>query len=244
MYLKALKISALVLLSILMLTGCMPAQTASFKEEEIEFVQFNEPKEGQETAVITTSMGTITMILFEKEAPNTVEHFKRLIKDGYYNNKEILTQSKAKTIITGALNEDGSGGKLLTDDKKPIKCETNQNLWHFSGAVSVLGYEKNKFSKTILSDSKFFIIGNAEASSKLVSDMEKYEYPKKVIDKYMEKGGLPQYTGKYTVFGQVIDGIEIVNKISSVKVDEETNKPLEKIVIEKIELSKYTKDKK
>lgn len=219
----------------------MPSQATGIKDEDIDFIQLKEPVDGQETAEITTSLGKITMILFEEQAPNTVAHFKRLVKEGYYNNKDLFIEKDVNTFITGAEDDKGARGKVATDDKKAIECEVSPNLWHFSGAVSVLGYDKSKFSKKVLSDSRFFMIGDVKATSELVTEMEKYDYPQKVIDAYKENGGLPQYTGTYTVFGQIIEGKDIVNQITKLAIDAETKKPVDDVKIIKIELSKYKK---
>lgn len=243
MFLKTLKLVSVFLVSMLVMTGCLPSQTAPISNEDIDFVQLKEPVDGQETAVITTTHGTITMLLFEEQAPNTVANFKQLIKNGFYNDKQIFIEQNAKTFVTGASDENGASGEVAIGDKKPIVCETTPNLWHFSGAVSVLGYEKNKLSKTFLSDSRFFIIGDVPAQTELINEMQEYNYPTKVIDAYKEHGGLPQYTGAYTVFGQVIEGLDVVNKISQLEHDSETKIPVEDVRILKIELSTHQASK-
>lgn len=238
---KFIKITSLLLISAFMMTGCMAPEATGLDEESIEFVQFNEIKEGQETAVIETSIGTIKMVLFENEAPKTVAHFKKLIKSGFYNDKEIFINPEFKAFITGAIDETGTKGEIINDDKKPIVCEVTPNLWHFSGAVSVLGYEKNKMSKDMLSDSRFFIVDDIKATTEMATQMEEYEYPQKVIDAYKEHGGMPQYTGSYTVFGQVYEGLDIVSKIVASPIKEGEAHPSDGTKIIKIELSKYEK---
>lgn len=229
------------MMPLFLFAGCQSATYQAPDPESIVFKQFEEIEDGRETAVITTTEGTITMVLFEDEAPKTVKQFKKLINDGFYNDKAIFSQSGPHTFITGAETDDGSTGKVDTDDGKPIECEVTQNLWHFSGAVSVLGQEKSRFSGTMLSDSRFFVIGNVEATTDMVQEMEKYNYPIKVINAYKEHGGLPQYTGAYTVFGQVIDGMDVVDKLSQMAIDEQTGQTVDAKVI-KIELSTYHKE--
>lgn len=241
--LKIRKISALSLCCILplfLLVGCRSASYQAPDPDQIVFKQFEEVKEGQEIAVVTTSEGVITMVLYGEEAPKTVAHFKKLVSDGFYNDKDIFSQADPHTFITGASDENGSTGEVVTDDGKPIECEVTQNLWHFSGAVSVLGQEKSRFSGTMVSDSRFFMIGNVDATAEMVQEMEKYNYPDKVINAYKEHGGLPQYTGAYTVFGQIIDGIDVVDKLSQMAIDEQTGKTTGAKLI-KIELSTYHK---
>lgn len=238
---KLIKITSLLLGCMFFMTGCMSSDATGINEEEINFVQLNEFKEGQEIAVIETTKGTIKMVLFPDEAPKTVEHFKKLINEGFYNDKEIFLQSDLKAFITGATDETGLEGKVVTDNGKPLECEVTPNLWHFSGAVSVLGFEKNKLSKTMLSDSRFFIVDDVKATTEMVTQMEEYQYPQKVIDAYKEHGGLPQFTGSYTIFGQVYEGMDVVNQLVAAPVAEGEVSPSDGTKIVKIELSTYEK---
>lgn len=238
--LKLIKLLAMSLCSLVFFTGCMASNTAPIDESSIEFVQLEEIQDGRETAVITTTEGTITMVLFEKEAPKTVAHFKKLIQEGFYNDKPLYSQSGPHTFVTGADSEDGSTGKLVTNDGNAIECEVSQNLWHFKGAVSAYGYEKSKLSRQMLSDSRFFIVGNIEATTDMVTQMEDAKYPMKVINAYKEHGGLPHYTGLYTVFGQVIEGMDVVDRLSQMAIDEENGMTVDAKVL-KIELSTYHK---
>ena len=141
------KIALCLLAAVFLLTGCMSSNAAPLDESQIHFIQFDEIEEGRETVEITTSVGTIKMVLFPEEAPNTVAHFKKLVNEGFFTNMRIFAEADSHTIISGATDETGGQGKLVTEDEKPIKCETTPNLWHFSGAVSVLGYQEIRFSQ-------------------------------------------------------------------------------------------------
>lgn len=235
---KKIKIAAAITGCVFLLSGCLAPDATGLKEEDIHFVQLEEVKEGREIAVVETSLGKITMILFPEEAPKTVEYFKKLVNEGFYNDRAIFTEAQNGTVVTGATDDYAAEGTVETENGEPISCEITPNLWHFSGAVSVLGYEKSKLSKEMLSDSRFFFIGDVDATTDMVNQMEEYSYPQKVIDAYKQYGGLPQFTGAYTVFGQIIDGIEIVDKITKLEVDE-AKKPKNGTKIIKIELSTY-----
>jgi peptidylprolyl isomerase len=53
-----------------------------------------------------------------------------------------------------------------------------------------------------------------------------YKFDKKQIDAYTSIGGTPHLDGTYTVFGEVIDGLEVIDRIAAVKTDAR-NRPLE-----------------
>jgi peptidyl-prolyl cis-trans isomerase B (cyclophilin B) len=234
------------ILSVAMLVGCSGMnpnssdQTESEESEPIDLVQLKDPVEGQEMAVVKTNLGNISFILYEEYAPNTVAHFKKLVKEGFYNHNSIFgIDEEIHSFFAGATKEDGSKGKIATDDGKAVDPETCENVWHFSGAVSALGEKKGLFQPKYVSDSRFFIVGDQPAVQDFVDQMEENDYPEEVINAYKQLGGYPQFTGFYTVFGQVVGGMDVVNQIVSSDYDEETGRPVENLVIESIELSAY-----
>jgi cyclophilin family peptidyl-prolyl cis-trans isomerase len=64
--------------------------------------------------------------------------------------------------------------------------------------------------------------------------MEQYDFPEDIIENY-KQGGVPELDGQHTVFGQVFEGMDIVDKIAEVEVDDKA-KPLEDVVILSIEV--------
>lgn len=227
------------------LTACMPAGSEPISKN-MHLVQLDPPEEGQEMAVVTTNKGVIKFVLYEKYAPNTVKQFKTLVEEGFYNNSPIYAvQKDISTFLTGSSDGVGKEGKVVTEDGKKIKAETTPDLWHFSGAVSAYGESSGVLTKQIQSDSRFFILGDRPADTAVIEEMEEYSYPEEVINAYKEKGGLPLYTGQFTVFGQVIEGMDVVNDIIDSKMEkdeagQETPIPDEELVIEKIELAAYS----
>ncbi len=243
---KILNIMLSMTIGIVCLTGCMPAGTQP--PGEVNLVQLQPPKEGQEMAIMTTNMGVIKFVLYEDYAPNTVAHFKKLVQEGFYNNNPIFSvQKEVSSMLAGATDDVGNEGKVVTEDGEKIKPETSKDVWHFSGAVSAIGDEEGIFAKTIMSDSRFFIVGNREADTEILEQLEENNYPEKVISAYKELGGMPVYTGRFTVFGQVVEGLDIVDDIinqETKKTDEgqDTGIPAEELIIESIELSAYSFD--
>ncbi len=242
---KIIKSILVITLCMFSLVSCMPAGSYPESYSDVNLVQLSQPKENQEMAILHTNLGDIKFVLYEEYAPNTVKQFKKLVEEGFYNNKECYgIQTETSTMFTGATTDDGKEGKIATDDNKPLDVEFSQNLWHFTGAVSAYGSEEGIYNKKIKSDSRFFIMGNRSVDPQILKAMEDYKYPTEVIDAYKEVGGLPTLTGKYTVFGQVVEGLDIVNSVidSGFKKEDgkETIKPNKSLVIESAEIVTYT----
>ena len=124
-------------------------------------------------AIIETEKGNIVLELFEKEAPNTVDNFVKLINQGFYNGLTFHRVIDNFMIQCGCPKGDGTGGPGYT-----IKCEINPKK-HRTGTLSMAHAGKNT------GGSQFFITHAPQ----------------------------PHLDGVHTVFGQVREGMDVVNKI-------------------------------
>jgi peptidyl-prolyl cis-trans isomerase B (cyclophilin B) len=82
-------------------------------------------------AVIETDKGNIELVLFDKEAPNTVKNFEKLAGAGFYNGLKFHRVIPDFVIQGGCPRGDGTGGPGYT-----IKCEINPQK-HGTGALSM-----------------------------------------------------------------------------------------------------------
>lgn len=235
-------------------TACMPAGATPPDYSNMTLVQLEEPAEGTDLAVVTTNLGTFKFVLYDEYAPNAVANFKALVEDGFYQNNPVYAINDNSGLLTaGASSEDGSIGVVVREDGSyseeeddKIDVEVSTDLWHFTGAVSMFGEEKGAFSTTVLGDSRFFIVGYSEPTSDMADELGDYNYPEAVIDAYKRTGGQPIYTGAYTVFGQIVEGFDVVYAITSAETTEEdgvsTGIPAEDIIIEDITLTTYSSE--
>ena len=126
-------------------------------------------------------------------------------------------------------NNDGTGGD--SNAGGVFSDEYSLNLWHFNGAVAMdNGGAPNQ------NTSRFFIVQNSEITTELADEMLDGGFPESVVQKYLDVGGVPNYDFRDTVFGQVIEGMDVVEKIAAVERDGE-NKPKEDIAITSVEIS-------
>lgn len=211
----------------------------SYDFSQMNLVQLDKPSDGQDVAVIKTNLGTITAVLYAEFAPNTVANFKKRAEEGFYDGKPFFALQKGIYAITGASNDEGTEG--ITDDGKYIENECSVNLWPFKGAL--LGYS----SQQGYSDSRFFFTGALELTEDNKKELRGYTdqetsaqvIPEELITAFEKRGSVPGFAGTYTVFGQVINGFETLDKILWSESDKNTMKPLEEIKIVKVTLDTY-----
>lgn len=265
---KVRKLILSLILAVVISAGCCACSSnSSVRKDDGKKIgyQLEAPAEGEEIAVLTTSMGTIKIRLFPEAAPKAVENFKGLIRKGYYNGVTFHRVIEDFMIQTGDPTGTGAGGESIWQE--PFEDEFNSNLLNLRGAVAMANSGKNT------NGSQFFI---NQASADTFGGWEQYEqaysYMKqskmtvdsfvtqygstwldmdKVTDEYREiyekNGGNPYLDGYYniagkghTVFGQVFEGMDTVDKIAAVRVDAQ-NKPVKEVIINKATIEKYKK---
>lgn len=204
--------------------------------------QLELPESGEEIAIIETSMGIVKLRFFEKAAPKAVENFIKHSKEGYYNGLIFHRVIENFMIQGGDPKGNGTGGESIWGT--PFEDEFSDKLFNITGAVAMANSGKNT------NGSQFFInqggpesfVGWDRMASSGV-DMNKITDDIKKL--YNENGGNPYLDGAYsktkkghTVFAQVFEGMDVVNKIAKVETDQ-SDKPLEDVKIEKIEITNY-----
>ena len=198
----------------------------------VNFPQLSTEVAADEAEVnIVTSKGNIRMKLFPKYAPLAVENFLTHAKEGYYNGLLFHRVIKDFMIQTGDPKGDGTGGESIWNGKDPskdlgtgFKNEPTAYLYNLRGAVAMA----NAGAGT--NGSQFFINQNTKDQSAVLNG-----YPEKIKEAF-KKGGNPSLAFDYTVFGQVLEGMDVVDAIASVET--ENDKPKEDIKIEKIDIIK------
>lgn len=224
-----------------MLIGCTAIPTVDTEPIEVNLIQFEPPQEGQTMARVTTTLGEINIMLFNDKAPLTVQNFVELANSGYYDNKDIYIESEIMTFITGAITDPPLDGEVSSNvnNGNPFDVETDKDLWHFSGAISTLSFDVNPFSSTLVSDGRFMVVGDIATQEVLIQEMKDSNYPQNVIEKFEQVGGIPEYSGMFTVFGQIVDGIEVANTIAQLEHDNQTKLPTESHKIISVEIYQY-----
>lgn len=199
---------------------------------ELKALQLQPPASGEEIAVITTTMGVIKIRFFPEYAKKAVENFKTHSRNGYYNGLSFHRVINDFMIQGGDPNGTGSGGQSIWG--KPFEDEFNPSLHNLRGALSMANSGPNT------NGSQFFIVQAKSVDPKFMDALkaaDRQSYPEDIVEAYGKIGGTPWLDYKHTVFGQIFEGMDVVDKIASVEVDE-NDKPVTPVKIVKIEIVK------
>lgn len=193
--------------------------------------QLEKPVSGETVAALKTSMGEIKIRLFASEAPKTVENFTTHAKNGYYNGLIFHRVINDFMIQGGDPTGTGCGGESIWG--RPFGDEFCVDLHNLRGALSMANAGPGT------NGSQFFIVQAQGVDASLLSQMEQLSdkgFPTQTVENYKAVGGTPWLDYKHTVFGQVYEGMEVVDAIAAVKVGR-GDKPLEDVTIDSIEIS-------
>src|SRR6187401_3747723 len=147
-------------------------------------------------ATMSTNLGDITIELFDEDAPKTVENFKKLAGDGFYDGLTFHRVIKDFMIQGGCPQGTGTGGPGYTFEDEPNEHRVVR------GALAMANSGPNT------NGSQFFVVTAQEC---------------------------PWLDGKHTVFGQVTDGMDVVDEPEAAETDGQ-DRPRDKQVIERVEL--------
>src|SRR5699024_7724161 len=193
--------------------------------------QLQQPVSGEEIAVLETDMGDIKLRLVDEAAPRTVENFKNLINSGYYDGVIFHRVIPGFMVQGGDPTGTGRGGESSFGGK--FEDEFDPNYRNFVGALSMANAGPNT------NGSQFFIMQGQEIPEGMIAEMESIGerggFTDEVIEAYKELGGAPWLDGKHTVFGQVLEGQQVVDEIANVKRNR-MDKPKKDVVIENARL--------
>ncbi len=195
--------------------------------------QLDRPAQGETIAIMHTSMGDISIRLFPEKTPKTCENFTTHAKNGYYDGLIFHRVIRDFMIQGGDPNGTGTGGESIWG--RSFEDEPDIELRNYRGALSMANAGPNT------NGSQFFIVQASECPAQMLAQMPALAdrgFPKAVADNYAAIGGTPWLDFKHTVFGQVYDGMDVVDAIAAVPVGR-NDKPKADVVIQSIEILEY-----
>ena len=169
-------------------------------------------------AEIETKYGIMKVKLYN-DTPNHRDNFIKLANEGFYDGTLFHRVMQNFMIQGGDPTSKGApAGKMLGQGGPGYTLDAEIGRPHLKGALSAarLGDAQNPEKKS--SGSQFFIVQGVpqnQAKVKSTTFFKKIVYPEETLKLYEEIGGTPNLDMDYTVFGEVIEGIEIIDKIAA-----------------------------
>ncbi|MBO0432806.1 peptidylprolyl isomerase [Enterococcus sp. DIV0660C] len=191
------------------------------------FPQLDLANEKGPKATIKTNRGDITVQLFPELAPKTVQNFIELAKKGYYDGVIFHRVIPDFMIQGGDPTGTGMGGESIYGES--FEDEFSRELFNLRGALSMANAGPNT------NGSQFFIVNNENVPANMLGQLEGAGFPAEVIEAY-KGGGTPWLDFRHTVFGHVVEGMNVVDEIANVQRGPQ-DRPVHDVVIETIEIS-------
>ena len=220
---KIIKTSMLLLALFVMAACSSPKNTAPAEKQQVQDQSKPEEskKEPMTQILIKTSMGDITIALYN-ETPQHRDNFVKLVKENYYHDVLFHRIIKGFMIQTGDPDSKTAkpGQRLgMGGPGYRVPAEFVPSLYHKRGAVAAA--RDNNPAKAS-SGSQFYIVdGEVYSPDKLdmIAARTGKSFSPEQRQAYTTVGGAPFLDGDYTVFGEVVSGMEVVDKIAAQEKD-------------------------
>lgn len=193
-------------------------------------IQLTMPAAGDTVATMHTSMGDIKIKLFPDKTPKTAENFITHAKNGYYNGLKFHRVIKDFMIQGGDPLGNGTGGESIWGGK--FEDEFDPDLHNLRGALSMANAGPGT------NGSQFFIVQANAAPAAMLEQMKVLAdsgFPTEVREAYAKLGGTPWLDFRHTVFGQVYEGLDVVDGIAAVNTVNDV--PTDDVIINSIDIT-------
>lgn len=195
--------------------------SALFSRAQVAVGQSVNDKQGVRVEMVTTA-GRMVLVLYD-DTPRHRDNFVKLASQGFYDGllfhrviKNFMIQGgdpNSRSAKPGTMLGDGSLGYTVPAEFRP-------NHFHKKGALCAARQGDNVNPKKESSSCQFYIVQGQRFDSKMLDNMEarfgkKYSEEQRKV--YASVGGAPHLDGDYTVFGEVVEGMEIIDRIAGVQ---------------------------
>jgi cyclophilin family peptidyl-prolyl cis-trans isomerase len=178
---------------------------------------------------IRTELGTMVAVLYN-ETPQHRDNFVKLVNAQYYDSllwhrviPQFMIQGGDPNSKRAKAGEPlGTGGPGYT-----VPAEFNSTFIHKRGALSAARQGDQVNPSKSSSGSQFYVVqGKSWQASELdmlikrkqgMNPTANYSYTPEQIATYTKLGGTPHLDGDYTVFGEVVEGLDVIDKIAAVQ---------------------------
>lgn len=183
--------------------------------------------------LIETNFGNMKVLLYE-DTPLHRENFIKLVKSGFYDGLLFHRVINGFMIQGGDPTSRNAAPGVMLGNGGPgynIPAEFIPKYYHKRGVIAAAREGDNVNPMKESSGSQFYIVQGKvynEAIMQKISTQMNKTFSEEQIKVYGTIGGAPWLDNDYTVFGEVIEGLEVIDKIAAVKCDN-VNRPLEDV---------------
>jgi cyclophilin family peptidyl-prolyl cis-trans isomerase len=187
----------------------------------------------QKKVMITTDYGTIILELYNKTSLHR-DNFIKLVKQHFYDSLLFHRVIKGFMIQGGdPESKHAKEGQLLGEGslKYTIPAELDTSLFHKKGALAAAREADADNPQKRSSSTQFYIVDGrtySDAQMDKVEEKVHIKIPENHRIIYSTIGGDPFLDMNYTVFGEVVSGLDVIDKIANTPTDE-NNRPLKNI---------------
>lgn len=198
--------------------------------------------QAQQLVAIHTNKGKIVVTLYD-ETPKHKENFIKLVEDQFYDSTLFHRVIADFMIQCGDPNSKGASKTRALGSGGPgytIEAEIVNSYIHKKGALAAARQGDNINPKRKSSGSQFYIVQGRVWPRKYMDKFEENReepYTEEQLKTYETLGGTPHLDGQYTVFGEVVEGLEVVEAIAMVPTGS-ADRPVDDVIILKMELVK------
>ena len=181
---------------------------------------------------LTTRMGVIKFRLFD-DTPIHTANFLMLVKREYFNNTEF-TRVLEKFVVQGGNNDrEEEDLKRILIGRYELSPEIKPEHLHKKGALAMARRYTENPDKNSSAYNFYFVQGQSFNEPQLMAmerdnEIEIPEWKRKI---YRTTGGAPHLDGEHTVFGEIYEGLDVLEKMSLIETDQ-SDWPLKPLVME------------
>jgi peptidyl-prolyl cis-trans isomerase B (cyclophilin B) len=175
----------------------------------------------KELLLIETDYGNMKVSLYDS-TPLHKENIKKLANEGYYDGTLFHRVIPGFMIQGGDPDSKGAAaGQRLGSGGPGYRVDAEIGEFHYKGTLAAArtGGPGNPEKKS--SGSQFYIVQGKPVTAAQLDQMGKSKgitYSDEAKARYERDGGAPFLDGDYTVFGEVIEGMDVIDKIAAVQI--------------------------
>ncbi len=194
-------------------------------QTEVETPAVIEDEQPEQLVKISTEYGDMVVKLYNG-TPLHRDNFIKLVKGNYYDSLLFHRVIKDFMIQGGDPDSKGAAPGQMLGNGGPgytIPAEFNKEYFHKKGVLAAAREGDNVNPDKASSGSQFYIVQGRKWKNMELNTMEQqvgHTIPWEQKEVYMSIGGTPHLDRNYTVFGEVITGMEVIDKIAALKTDQ------------------------